>query len=1010
MSLFQHAVITKYIKALDKNEVENAYQKYSAYFHDPEIQKNIRASKEEQFQAKFLDELFVNIFGYVLNPSKGYNLTTELKNETNSRKVDGAILENGKALAVIELKGTNTTHLDKITDQAFGYKSNQSHCVYVITSNFEKLRFFIDNSVEHVEFNLFTLTRNEFDVLYFCLHSKTLLLGLPERAKKESVVIEDNVSKQLYKDYSAFKNELWTDLVANHPEKDELLLYKKTQKLIDRFLFIFFAEDSGILPPNSIAQMVARWSELKKLDAYKSLYEIFKQYFGYINNGNDELDIFAYGGDLFAPDELLDNVKLNDEVIHPHIMKLTAYDFQTEIDVNILGHIFENSLNEIENVRARLAGIEVDKNKTKRKKDGVFYTPKYITKYIVENTVGKLCHEKKLECGIDEQEYAKSPKGRKKQTLKTLHDSLLKYRDWLLKITICDPACGSGAFLNQSLAFLIHEHNYIDELEAKLFGSGFVFKDVSPHILENNLFGVDINEESVEIAKLSLWLRTAEKGRELSVLNNNLKCGNSLIDDIDVAGDLAFNWEEEFPTVFENGGFDVVIGNPPYGASFLESEVNYLNSVYENQSYQLDSYLLFTEKSKKLVKNHGFVGYIMPNTWLSTLLTDKIRKFVFNSFSVLEVSHYSYYVFEDATVETDTYIFRSNKDETNIVKINIIDKTNTITKSINQSEWVNKNGLPINIYETNEVQEFKNKIQNNLKLGEILEIVQGVKPFQKGKGKPPQDVDTMKLKPFVQSVQVDESFLPLLRGSLMNRYQILWDQNYWISYGVWLAEPRFSAKFDSIEKIVIRQTGDSLIACYDNNQFICRDNLYIIRNFDDGDVNLKYILAILNSKLLTWYFRNILNPEQGKAMAQVKRGHIQELPISFNLKKFETLSFLVNKIETKLNEFNRLVALFLHYLESQFSMLITSTRKLKNWHNLGFTSFIKELNILIKKSDGIILTKSKEMEWMEVFEDKQAQTQAIKLEVDEIDSKIDRMVYEIYDLTEDEIKVVESHM
>ncbi|MBV5312348.1 MAG: Eco57I restriction-modification methylase domain-containing protein, partial [Prolixibacteraceae bacterium] len=159
--------------------------------------------------------------------------------------------------------------------------------------------------------------------------------------------------------------------------------------------------------------------------------------------------------------------------------------------------------------------------------------------------------EKKTELEIIDEEYAKGRRNRKKETIKKLADNLQAYRNWLLQITICDPACGSGAFLNQALEFLMTEHAYIDELQAQLFGASIVFQDISNHILEQNIFGVDINEESVDIAKLSLWLRTAQRGRKLTTLNNNIKCGNSLIDDPAVAGDKAFNWQNEFPKVFQ---------------------------------------------------------------------------------------------------------------------------------------------------------------------------------------------------------------------------------------------------------------------------------------------------------------------------------------------------------------------------------------------------------------------------------------------------------------------------
>lgn len=393
MPLYQSSVLKKFQAAQDEAQINEAFEKFSAYFLDASIQENIRNSKEEQFQEGFLRELFVNILGYTINPNPDFNLTTELKNIKDAKKTDGAILKDGNALAVIELKGTDTKDLDKVTDQAFNYKNNQPECVYVVTSNFEKLRFYIHNAVEHVEFNLFTLTLDQFKLLWLFLQKDNLLGGIPQKVKEESLLEEEKVTKRLYKDYSSFKNDLWNDMCQNNPEANELELYKKSQKLLDRFLFIFFAEDKGLLPPNSITVIIEQWRKLKELDEYKLLYSRFQKYFGYMNDGfkGKNYEIHAYNGGLFKPDPMLDALTITDEVLEKHVLKLTEYDFETEVDTNILGHIFEHSLNDIENVRAQLAGEEVDKSKTKRKKDGVFYTPKYITKYIVDNTVGKLC-------------------------------------------------------------------------------------------------------------------------------------------------------------------------------------------------------------------------------------------------------------------------------------------------------------------------------------------------------------------------------------------------------------------------------------------------------------------------------------------------------------------------------------------------------------------------------------------------------------------------------------------
>lgn len=207
--------------------------------------------------------------------------------------------------------------------------------------------------------------------------------------------------------------------------------------------------------------------------------------------------------------------------------------------------------------------------------DGVFYTPKYITKYIVENTVGRLCSEKKATLEIDESEYLKSRKGRTTKKLRELDDKLTSYRNWLLTLTICDPACGSGAFLNQALDFLIREHRYIDELRAKLLEVPMVFTEVENNILENNIYGVDINEETVEIARLSLWLLTAKKGRKLTTLSNNIKCGNSLIDDPAVAGEKAFHRPTEFPEVFrKKESFILTVKDNSISLLFLTAVLN----------------------------------------------------------------------------------------------------------------------------------------------------------------------------------------------------------------------------------------------------------------------------------------------------------------------------------------------------------------------------------------------------------------------------------------------------
>lgn len=219
MPLYQSSVLKQQLKLQGKDTIEKAYKKFSKYFLNPTIQENIRSSKEEEYQGIFLTELFVNVLGYTLKPKADFNLVAEYKNQTNARKADGAILKDGTALGVIELKGTNTKDLESIRKQAFDYKANQKGCVYVITSNFEKLRFYINDATEFEEFNLFELTLERFALFYLCLQKDAILNNIPLGLKEAYVVEEEKITKQFYKDYSLFKRELYRDLVKRNARR-----------------------------------------------------------------------------------------------------------------------------------------------------------------------------------------------------------------------------------------------------------------------------------------------------------------------------------------------------------------------------------------------------------------------------------------------------------------------------------------------------------------------------------------------------------------------------------------------------------------------------------------------------------------------------------------------------------------------------------------------------------------------------------------------------------------------
>lgn len=950
--------------------------------------------------------------GYTKSPNPNFNLTTEYKNIKDSKKADGAIIINDSVKGIIELKGTNTTDLSKIESQAFGYKNNQEGCKYVITSNFEKLRFYIDNAIEHLEFNLFTLTRDEFNILYLCLGYENVAADIPEKIKKESVSQEDTITKKLYKDYSIFKRELFQSLVAQNPEFDQLELFKKSQKLLDRLLFLFFGEDRGLLPPNSVRLILQQWDKLKDLDEYVPLYDRFKKYFGYLNTGfsGKQFDVFAYNGGLFKPDEVLDQIEIDDTLLYTHTHKLSEYDFDSEVDVNILGHIFENSLNEIDEIKAQLEGQEIDKSKTKRKKDGVFYTPKYITKYIVENTVGKLCAEKKEGLGIVEEDYF-TDKKRQQKTKELLLQKLKEYREWLLQLTIIDPACGSGAFLNEALNFLITEHKYIDELETKLLGGGFVFPNIENSILENNLFGVDLNEESVEIAKLSLWLRTAQPNRKLNDLNNNIKCGNSLIDDPEIAGDKAFNWEKEFPQVFAKGGFDVVIGNPPYvfaRDNFKQEEKDFYVKEYVSAKYQINTYLLFIEKSIKILKSKGLYGLIIPNAWLMVYSGEGLRKYLLESCNLYQIINLEGYSFESANVET-VILLAENQTIVHPNSLEIYLNNGTefyLSHTKNQLEFKNNEGFEFKVFLNNESDKMNLKLnEKTFPLDDLVEIKAGLKAYEKDKGEPKQSAEDVVNRIYDYKFQFDEHTHKYLEGKDVGRYYTNWSGLY-LRYGKHLAAPRTINLFDG-KKIIIREiTGNfpkCIISTFTEDFYLFNMSNIAILEKSNTNISLKYIVSILNSSLMSYYFLKNTAKSVRKLFPKIILNDLRKFPIKkISLEKQQPFIEKADQMISLNKELQEVSDKFQRTLKRKFSLEDLS-KKLHDWYNLSFADFIKELG-----KQKVKLSLTEEAEWEDYFITEQQKAQSIKNIITQTDKEIDQMVYELYGLTEEEIEIVEK--
>jgi len=1043
--LLQRNIVKKYLNLLREEQISKPWGQYQDYFLNEDIQANIHKIKEEQFQEGFLRELFVKVLGYTINPSSNYNLTTELKNEVGSKKADGAILIDDKVIGVIELKDHKTPDLASIENQAFGYKSKHKDTRLVIISNFEKLRLYIDNAVEFREWDIFHMTIDEFRELYLCLAWAQVERGIALQMKEESVSSEDQITNALYKDYSQFKRVLFADILEQNPTpegKDEkewqLLLFKKTQKLLDRLLFIFFAEDCGLLPPNMIKQIIDQYENLKKMDEYRSFYNLLKKHFGYINTGHQ--DIFAYNGGLFKPDDILDNIKISDQLLVEHTRKLSEYDFESDVDVNILGHIFENSLSEIEEVTQQINSGATPQT-SKRKQDGVFYTPQYITKYIVENTVGRLCAEKKQELHIVEDEYF-SDQRRQLQTKKRLLDHLQQYRKWLLEITILDPACGSGAFLNAALQFLMAEHKHLDEMEAKVTGSSIEFQSVENSILENNLYGVDINEESVGIAQLALWLRTAKPHRKLNSLNQNIKCGNSLISDPAIAGDKAFDWQKEFPQVFDKGGFDVVIGNPPYVQlqSMGAMSEAYAKCGFETYNKSADLYCLFAERGYSLLKPGGLQSFIMPNKWMLVAYGKELRKFMAKTDMQQIINFGDVQFFDEATIYVCIFVTRkSSERDKEVLALSLNQKTyhgnflhevpeqlaSYPSETFGEKEWIIQPKAHFNILQ---------KMQSGVALKDMpLSIYRGILTgyndafFIDG---------ATKDRLVAEDPRSAEIIKPLLRGRDIQAWMPEWDELYLINphngvKGKGLAPiciddypavkqhldiflDKLSRRIDkgitpynlrncdyidefSKPKIMYPNMTSLFPFIYDEKGFFGNDKTFMITANGDT-VNLKYITAILNSRLCKlWIWYNC--PELQGGTREIRKVYFENFCIPLDADQ-QPLADLTDLQMQNVSQLQEKRSRFLHKLSNNFEGLKITT-VLQQFDQMDFKGLMAEL-----KKQKILFPVKQQDEWEDDFNERVAECREFLAQIKATDEEIDNNVFDLYGLTEEERRIV----
>ncbi len=968
----------------DKEKKIDIIKNWQHNFRNP----NFLNAKEEEIKPLFLTQIFGEVLNYKFD-SEIRNLKLEVKTTFDSTKADAALgyfsTEKNETRVVVEIKDAQTNLDQKFNHQsaveqgfAYAYK-NGENCKWVIISNFTEIRLYRANDISKYEkFDLFSLAEhNEFEKFYFLLAFNNLFLPFSiscvEKFFIERCQRQENITTEFYNQYRDIRYDFFEHLKRKNKNHKPLILLQFTQTIIDRIVFICVVKAFDFLPFNVLQKIENIAAEIYVDDEYE-LWRQLKNLFKAMDKGLPPR-IYKFNGGLFRQNNDIENLIIENDFLKK-LLTLANYDFESDLNINILGRIFEQSISDIEQLK-----IEIENNEnqhSQRKKDGIFYTPEQITRYIVENSVGKYLYEFKRNIGFH------------KNADKEIFE---KYQNFLKNIKILDPACGSGAFLTQTFDFLLQEWNNLDifdNAKTKNAENMLDFADetekpysiskIKKNIVNNNLFGVDLNMESVEITKLGLWLKSASKNDELALLDDNIKCGNSLISDKNIS-DKAFSWEKEFPQILNNQGFDVIIGNPPYVSSKLIENKEYLK-IYKTAVSQFDLFSLFIEKSLSLLRENGFHSFIVPDSILGRSSFTEIRKMLLNENNLISIFQLDE-VFADASVSNCIYVLSKNNCNKNP---NLI-----FTKAKNFAEYeskqektiflekskIQRNGHKI-LFVKNDEYDLIFKINRHLPLSEIVFAFRGEEI-----GKKSNKIGKKK----------ETDFCRLLVGENIARY-------FFKNVSFYIDKNKISKHFDNYcsEKIVIRQLGNQINANFDNKNLISTQSVYNLK-ITNANFDAKYVLAILNSKVMQFIYKTLYAEKQ--IFPRILLENIKELSIpQISLEQQQPFIDFANQILDKNREFYKLINKFLTFTQSQFSITKFSER-LKKWFLLEFKEFSAELNKLKVKFNA-----KKLYDFIEIFENEKTKALELQDEITKIDREIDKLIFQLYEISDSEKEMI----
>lgn len=664
------------------------------------------------------------------------------------------------------------------------------------------------------------------------------------------------------------------------------------QKTIDRIVFLRICEDRGTEDYGRLRGV------LDQPQMYSRLCELFSQADDRYNSG-----LFHFQKSKKQDpdsDGLTMGLALDDRVVKDVLQHLyypeSPYEFSV-LPADILGQVYERFLGKTITLdRAHRASI--DAKPEVRKAGGVYYTPSYVVDLITEKTVGQLLNGK---LGSKPIPVAKAA-----------------------EIKVLDPACGSGSFLIVAYQYLLDWHlaQYAKNVathsrgkEPKIYqkkgGEYRLTTSERKRILLNNIFGVDIDPQAVEVTKLSLLLKVLEgeteqviqrdwlkeRQRILPDLDHNIRCGNSLIEpDIFNQEQIvglseeqtyrinAFDWQANFPRVFEQGGFDCVIGNPPYVFTrelITEFERDYYSTRYALSWEKHNTYLLFMEKMLKLLSNTGIGGYIVPNSWLTIESAKLLREVITRKLEA--VIDFNYLVFRGVGMEPTVFTLSPSKKTPTVLCARVNEQselgTLELTK-IDSKHWIEEGRILIN--QDNAAMHILSGIKaDSQALGNLFDVRTGLQAYETGKGKPAQSAQDVKEHVFDRTAPDGDSCLMYLEGRDVSRYLIRWGGSY-LLYGPWLSQPRELGMF-SRPRILIREITSSLPhsihAVFETKTYLNNKSILNVLDTQDNVDRLKILCAILNSRLMSKLYMAFAVKAARKVFPKIVINNLREFAV-----------------------------------------------------------------------------------------------------------------------------------